>query len=86
MKGKIYNEKTGKWISGGAAQLHIIKKSGGWENFIGRIVTTNPIEGERYYLRLLLNHIRGPKSFEDLKIVNSVKTLSFLESALLYGL
>lgn len=26
MKGKIYNEKTGKWISGGAAQLHIIKK------------------------------------------------------------
>lgn len=39
MKGKIYNEETGKWISGGAAQLHIIKKSGGWKNFIGKIVT-----------------------------------------------
>lgn len=39
MKGKIYNEETGKWISGGAAQLHTIKKSGGWDNFIGGIVT-----------------------------------------------
>ena len=39
MKGKIYNEETGKWISGGAAQLHTIKKAGGWNNFIGDIVT-----------------------------------------------
>lgn len=39
MKGKIYNEETGKFISGGAAQLHTIKKAGGWNNFIGEIVT-----------------------------------------------
>ena len=70
----VWNQQDKLWIPRKQCQV------------IGRIVTTNPIEGERYYLRLLLNHIRGPKSFEDLKIVNSVKTLSFLESALLYGL
>ncbi|KAL5575313.1 hypothetical protein UlMin_017012 [Ulmus minor] len=53
---------------------------------IGRVVTANPIEGERYYLRLLLNHIRGITSFEDLKTVNGVLTSSFREYALLHGL
>ena len=46
---------------------------------IGRVVIANPMEGERYYLRLLLNHIKGSTSFEDLKIVNDVKTPSFRE-------
>lgn len=43
MKGKIYNEKTGNWISGGAAQLHIIKKFGGWNMFIGKIITETAV-------------------------------------------
>ncbi|KAG6674120.1 hypothetical protein I3842_15G025900 [Carya illinoinensis] len=38
---------------------------------IGRIVTANPFEGERYYLRMLLNHIRGATSFEKLRTVNA---------------
>ncbi|KAL5548831.1 hypothetical protein UlMin_004062 [Ulmus minor] len=53
---------------------------------IGRIVTTNPSEGERYYLRLLLNYIRGATCFKDLRIVNNVLTSSFREYALLRGL
>ena len=53
---------------------------------IGRVITANPTEGERYYLRLLLNHIRGITFFEDLKTVNSVLTSSFREYALLHGL
>lgn len=32
-------------------------------NVIGRIATSNPNQGERYYLRLLLGHVRGPKSY-----------------------
>ena len=55
-------------------------------NVIGRIVTTNPTEGERYYLRLLLNHIKGATSFENLKVVNGISTSSFREAALLHGL
>jgi hypothetical protein len=55
-------------------------------NVIGRVVATNPIEGERYYLGLLLNHIRGPSSFQDLKRVRGIKTSTFHEVALLHGL
>jgi hypothetical protein len=55
-------------------------------NVIGRIVAANPIEGERYYLRLLLNHVKGPTSFHDLKRVGGIAASSFREAALLHGL
>ncbi|XP_027178073.1 uncharacterized protein LOC113777236 [Coffea eugenioides] len=53
---------------------------------IGRMVTVSPKEGERYYLRLLLTHIAGPTSFEDLLTVNAQKLDSFREAALALGL
>jgi hypothetical protein len=53
---------------------------------IGGIVAANPIEGERYYLQLFLNHIRGPSSFEDLKKVRGIVASTFCEAALLHGL
>jgi hypothetical protein len=34
---------------------------------IGRMVYVCPPEGERYYLCILLNHVRGATSFDDLK-------------------
>ncbi|CAH9052671.1 unnamed protein product [Cuscuta europaea] len=37
---------------------------------LGRLVSVNPSEGERYYLRLLLANVRAPKSFIDLKSIN----------------
>ena len=48
-------------------KIWILKK-----NVIRRIVTTNPSKGEIYYLKLLLNHIKGATSFADLKTVNIV--------------
>ncbi|XP_074314231.1 uncharacterized protein LOC141649439 [Silene latifolia] len=44
---------------------------------IGRVAHASPGEGERYYLRFLLAHVRGPQSFEDLKTVNGVCCVSF---------
>ncbi len=38
MKGKVYNEKTGKWISGGALQQHIIKENGVWEQHHRKVI------------------------------------------------
>ncbi|XP_012856955.1 PREDICTED: ATP-dependent DNA helicase PIF1-like [Erythranthe guttata] len=55
-------------------------------NVIGRVNGANPIEGERFYLRLLLNHVRGPTSFEDLLTVNHKKYSSFKEAAQRRGL
>lgn len=53
---------------------------------IGRIVTCHPTEGERYYLRLLLMNIRGPKSYEDLHRVNGKCYDTFREAAEKRGL
>ncbi|XP_035544174.1 uncharacterized protein LOC118347928 [Juglans regia] len=53
---------------------------------IGRIVTASPFEGERYYLRILLNHIRGPLSFDHIKTVGNVTAPTFREAATLHGL
>ncbi|XP_074265741.1 uncharacterized protein LOC141588185 [Silene latifolia] len=53
---------------------------------LGRLVYVNLSEGERYYLRLLLSNIRGPRSFEDLRSVNGVLCGSFRESAYKHGL
>ncbi|XP_076959341.1 uncharacterized protein LOC143635375 [Bidens hawaiensis] len=52
----------------------------------GRIVSANPAERERYYLRLLLSNIEGPTSFEDLRTLNGVKCLTFRRAALEMGL
>ncbi|XP_073301543.1 uncharacterized protein [Primulina huaijiensis] len=53
---------------------------------IGRINNANPIEGERYYLRLLLLHVRGPRSFDDLLTANRHTCFLFKEAAQLRGL
>ena len=53
---------------------------------IGHINSTNPKEGERFYLRLLLNHVRGPTSFEDLLTVDGIHYLSFKEASEKRGL
>ncbi|XP_075083234.1 uncharacterized protein LOC142166986 [Nicotiana tabacum] len=47
---------------------------------IGRVVTCHPTEGERYYLRMLLMNIRGPKSYKDLLTVNGERCSTFRES------
>ncbi|KAL5543450.1 hypothetical protein UlMin_007234 [Ulmus minor] len=79
----LYNQFPEHFVWNQRDKFWIPRKKG---HVIGRIVTTNPSEGERYYLRLLLNHIRGATCFQDLRIVNNVLTSSFRESALLRGL
>uniref|UniRef100_A0A453NBW8 DNA helicase n=1 Tax=Aegilops tauschii subsp. strangulata TaxID=200361 RepID=A0A453NBW8_AEGTS len=53
---------------------------------IGRLVHAHPAEGERYYLRVLLNHVRGATSFDDLKTVNGKACGSFREACEQLGL
>jgi len=47
----------------------------------------NPAEGERYYyLRVLLNHVRGPTSFDSPCIVHNVLHSTFREACEVLGL
>ncbi|GAA0156524.1 hypothetical protein LIER_38286 [Lithospermum erythrorhizon] len=53
---------------------------------IGRLCTVNPIEGERYYLRLLLNNVHAPTSYDFLLLVDGVQCETFQKAAYLRGL
>ncbi|XP_022850601.1 uncharacterized protein LOC111372478 [Olea europaea var. sylvestris] len=70
----VWNANGKVWTAG---KQHIV---------IGRIVTVNPSEGERYFLRVLLNHIRGPTLFDSFKTLNGVTVNIYQEAALLHDL
>uniref|UniRef100_A0A8I6WF72 ATP-dependent DNA helicase n=1 Tax=Hordeum vulgare subsp. vulgare TaxID=112509 RepID=A0A8I6WF72_HORVV len=53
---------------------------------IGRLVYAHPAEGQRYYLRGLLSHVRGATSFDALKTVNGNPCSSFREACEHLGL
>ncbi|XP_071705325.1 uncharacterized protein [Rutidosis leptorrhynchoides] len=53
---------------------------------IGRIVYSKPASGERYYLRMLLNIVKGPQSFEDIRSVNGILHPTFKDACFAYGL
>ena len=54
---------------------------------IGRMYTTNPAQGERHYLRMLLHHVPGAMSFKDLRTLpNGTVCQSFKETAIQLGL
>nr|XP_027108912.1 uncharacterized protein LOC113728748 [Coffea arabica] len=53
---------------------------------IGRLTTVHPTQGEKYYLRMLLMHVRGPKSYESLKHIGSRTASIFREAAEILGL
>ncbi|CAN7018127.1 unnamed protein product, partial [Brassica oleracea var. botrytis] len=44
---------------------------------IGRVITVHPSAGDRYYLRVLINKIKGPRSYDELKTYNDVKYPDF---------
>ncbi|XP_048497985.1 uncharacterized protein LOC125496539 [Beta vulgaris subsp. vulgaris] len=53
---------------------------------VGRLIFVVPVDGERYFLRLLLAHVRGPTSFDDLQTVDGYLCATFQEAALKLGL
>ncbi|XP_052206923.1 uncharacterized protein LOC127811252 [Diospyros lotus] len=53
---------------------------------IGRIFYVPPGCGEMYYLRTLLNIVRGPKSYEEIRCVNGVQYDSFRDACYALGL
>ncbi|XP_022032535.1 uncharacterized protein LOC110933632 [Helianthus annuus] len=53
---------------------------------IGRIHCVNPSMGEAYFLRILLNKVVGPKSFEDIRTVNGQVFPTFRDACYARGL
>ncbi|XP_074300480.1 uncharacterized protein LOC141631751 [Silene latifolia] len=53
---------------------------------LGRMYHMSPNGGERYYLRTLLNFVKGPKSYKDIRTVNGVPHTTFKEACYALGL
>jgi hypothetical protein len=80
----LYREfpKHYRWIKG--RKLWQIRKQASGQ--IERIVYANTGERERYFLRVLLNHVRGATSYEDLRTVVGVTYSTFREACEKRGL
>ncbi|XP_020972762.1 uncharacterized protein LOC110269328 [Arachis ipaensis] len=53
---------------------------------IGRIFFVPPGSGEIYYLRLLLNFVRGPTSYEDIRTINGILYPTFGDACYAQGI
>jgi len=63
---------------------HLRKRVAGWRGAgrnnhvtlgnVGRMYFVQPLEGERYYLRILLTHVAGATCFEDLRTTHHPHT------------
>ncbi|XP_038701878.1 uncharacterized protein LOC119998611 [Tripterygium wilfordii] len=78
-----YLEFPTKWVWHNAERTWKKRKSG---KCIGRIYYTHPTSGERYYLRMLLNFVKGATSFEDIRTVDGVVYGTFKEACYALGL
>ena len=48
---------------------------------VGRVYSTSPIQGERHFLRLLLHHVAGAQSFQDLRTLPDGQVCSTFKEA-----
>jgi hypothetical protein len=53
---------------------------------IGRIYHLSSFAGERYYLRMLLTAVRGPRSFTDIQTINGITYPTFQDACIVLGL
>ena len=72
---------------------HFVWKRGTWvprqrepRKCLARMYAVSPMEGERFYLRMLLNVVRGPRGFEDIKTYQGHIYSTFKAAAVARGL
>jgi hypothetical protein len=66
------------------AQQKIWKEQKSWFA-IGRLYYAHPSSGERYYLIMLLNTVKGCTSYKDIRTVNGVEHSTFKEACRALG-
>ena len=78
-----YVEFSIKWVWNPKDKIWIQKKQ---KNQIERIIYIHPSSSELYYLRILLNVIKRSKSYDEIKIINSILHPTFRSACNTLGL
>ncbi|XP_047949388.1 uncharacterized protein LOC125195255 [Salvia hispanica] len=86
---KIYSE--GRNLTYGEFPSKFVWKKNHWQPrkqrySIGRLFYVAPGSGDMYYLRCLLNVVKGATCFEDLRVVNGVQYDTFRDACFAIGL
>lgn len=78
-----YSEFPTKFVWNSSQKTWTMRRSG---RCVGRIYYVPPTAGEKYYLRMLLNIVRGCSSYEQIRTVNGVLYSTFKEACYALGL
>ena len=78
-----YTDFPTKWVWHSNVQQWRRRKNG---KCIGRIYFAHPSSGEKYYLRMLLNIIKGPRNFAEIRTVNGIVYETYQEACYAVGL
>ncbi|XP_058752597.1 uncharacterized protein LOC131625751 [Vicia villosa] len=87
---KKYDEARQLMYSNFVSKFVYVKKMREWKPrqkgyTIGRLIWVPPTTGELYYLRMMLTHVKGPKSYDEIKTVNNVKYDTFRDACFAMG-
>lgn len=72
----VWNDRAKQWK----------KRLRGADKIIARLFAISPWHVELFHMRLLLLHVQGPKSFDDLRTYNDVLYPTFVEACLARGI
>ena len=75
----FYHEYPYYYIWNKSAKLWKRRKSPLKSSTIGRIHIAHPKQGERYYLRILLHHVKGATSFQDLRTAKMIFNMKHIK-------
>ncbi|KAG6672053.1 hypothetical protein I3842_16G038000 [Carya illinoinensis] len=78
-----YSDFPCKWVRNNRDKEWNMRKQG---QCVGRIYYSHPRSGERFYLRMLLNIVKRPRSFEEIRTVDNVLYPSFKSACCALGL
>ncbi|KAL8119670.1 hypothetical protein AgCh_016964 [Apium graveolens] len=78
-----YVEFPRHWVWNFKGKLWTRRKKG---KAVGRIYYTHPASGERFYMRMLLNFVRGSTSFECIRTINGITYPTFKAACYALGL
>ena len=70
-----------KWVATRGGGHWDARTRGSDDGTIGRVYFVAPRAGEKYYLRILLHHVPGAKSFEDLRTLPDGRVVATFQEA-----